>query len=461
MKTKSNIKWLKGATIARIHDGDKHGDFDAETFALQSLEDLQEMGSKVEFLKSTGTGKRAKVESLGVVILAKTGDVESLTSSIIADATRVDANLKGTQSPNPFVTDTDIPDELTATKDSCAWNLHGHEVESIALRDDSNVLNRFEYVQTPLVTSKGKGTGFDICECSDNGKPVGKPFAPSYGLVTNDKFISLIEAFASVLDKLGVKYSVVTTGTIMSRERQFVTLKIEQADTLKLGKREFKQFLSFLNSIASNAGCTLTVNNTSFCVCCRNTFAHCLLDVDGSPFYFGAKHTSKIGDYIKDLPRVFESFMASNDAMFGVFTRFNEFGMSMEQAEAMFASLVTRDENKGELDDKAKLSTRSANIAERLKELFTRGDGNDGQTALDVFSSVTQYYTHESAGETEDKTKQFESSEIGSGAKAKRTMFSWLCQVMQGGDIGKARFGAILKLGDKLWIDYRQAKASK
>ena len=410
------------------------------------------------------TVERILADGRKIQIPVATGnDGEADKATIQTDSDRVNTILTGVPSNNPvanvaFVSTGDIPDELTATKESCAWNLHGHEVEKITFApdDSNNILRRFEYVETPLVTSKGKPTGYCIAECSDNGLPVGRPYAKTYGTVFNNAFLSIGEAFGNKLDAMGIKWSIVTTGTVMTRERQFYTLKIDQAESLKLGKREFKQFLSFLNSIASTAGCTLTVTNTSFCVCCRNTFAHALQGADGSPFYFGGKHTSKLTGYVKDLPQVFDNFMKGNEVMFGHFKKFAEFGVGQADADKLFASFVTRDDAKGNPDDKGELSTRSANIAERLKVLFADAkQGNDGQTALDVFSAVTDYYSHESAGETDDKTKQFESSEFGSGARAKRTMFSWLCQAMQDKD-GAAKFGAILKLGDKLWVDYRK-----
>ena len=464
MKSKNTIKLPKGTTHVEIYSGEKHSRMDAETFNLQFQRDLEEMGDRAEFLRITGKGKKSTSEKLGDCLFnVSTGEVEASNATIQTDTDRVNTILTGVPSNNPaanvaFVSTGDIPDELTATKESLAWNLHGHEVESITFKvgDENNVLRRFDYIETPLQTSKGKPTGYCIAECSDNGLPVGRPYAKTYGTVFNNAFLAIGEAFGNKLDAMGVKWSIVTTGTVMTRERQFYTLKIEQADTLKLGNREFKQFLSFLNSIASTAGCTLTVTNTSFCVCCRNTFAHALHGADGSPFYFGGKHTSKLAGYVKDLPQVFDNFMHGNEVMFGHFKQFNEFGLPMAQVESLFAAFVTRDDAKGTPDDKGELSTRSANIAERLKVLF--GDakqGNDGQTALDVFSAVTDYYSHESAGESDDKTKQFESSEFGSGARAKRTMFSWLCQAMQGGEQA-SKFSAILKLGDKLWIDYRK-----
>ena len=455
MKTKSNIVIPKGATHVNIVDGDKRGRLDIETFSLQVLADLQEMGTSAEFVCITGKGKRAKSEVLGTVLLTD-GNAESTPANIQLDVARSAGETVLQDDPNvKEYVQPEIPDELTATKESHAWNLHGHEVPEIKLREASNVLNRFEYVQTPLLTSKGQRTGFKIAECSDNGLPVGRPYAKSYGLINNNSFIGLVESFGKVLDGLGLKWSTVTTGTLMDRERQFITIKIEQAESLKLGKREFRQFLSFLNSIASNAGCTLTINNTSFCVCCRNTFGHALLCDDGTPFYFGGKHTANLKDYIKDLPYVFDAFSKSNGELFKTLKGFNDVGITSTEAEQIFTAFITRDENKGELDAKGELSTRSFNMVERLKVLFAKGQGNDGQTALDVFSAVTEYYTHESAGESENKTKQLQSSEIGSGARAKRTMFSWLVQSIQ----DKSRFQAILKLGDQIFVAY--AKGAK
>src|SRR5690242_3294173 len=81
MKTKSNIQLPKDTTHVRVHNGKKHSDFDTETFALQPLADLQDMGDKLEFLKITGKGKRAKRESLGEYIILPTVNREDKSFS--------------------------------------------------------------------------------------------------------------------------------------------------------------------------------------------------------------------------------------------------------------------------------------------------------------------------------------------------------------------------------------------
>lgn len=113
-------------------------------------------------------------------------------------------------------------------------------------------------------------------------------------MLNNDGFLSVIESILAGLDKLGLKYLVATSGTVQERERQFITIKIIGEDDktkLVIGGREFKQFLNCLNSIPSNSGYTITFANQSFCVCCRNTFAHALHGENGGKFHVAIKHT--------------------------------------------------------------------------------------------------------------------------------------------------------------------------
>jgi hypothetical protein len=78
--------------------------------------------------------------------------------------------------------------------------------------------------------------------------------------------------------------------------------------------------------------------------------------------------------------------------------------------------------------EKRKLSTRAGNTVERLGELFVRGAGNRGETMLDCFSAVTDFYSHESSG-GENRLKQLASSEFGAGANAKARAWQGLVNV--------------------------------
>ena len=66
--------------------------------------------------------------------------------------------------------------------------------------------------------------------------------------------------------------------------------------------------------------------------------------------------------------------------------------------------------------------TRGINTADEIHGLFRAGIGNTGETKYDLFNGFTEYYTHGANRDEktdEQKNKQFGSSELGHGAKAK------------------------------------------
>lgn len=342
-----------------------------------------------------------------------------------------------------------IANELTTSVPT--WN--NRDLIEIKLRENSNVLNRFEYVPASL-TVGGFETDYKILQCSDTGAIVGKPFAESYGLVNNADFIAIIETICIVLEKMGLKYQISTTGTLQNRERSFISLKIEHGNETIIDGREFKMFLNCLNSIPSNSGCTVTFANNSFCVCCANTFAHVLQGKDGSKFHAAIKHTKNVKAVLEDVPILVEAYFSGNEKLFANLRHFATFPVGLVDAENFFAAFIGRT-LKGDLTDKSELKTRSANIIDKLSNLFVRGKGNKGETALDVFQAVTEYYTHFSAGESDDKNKQFNSSENGDGYFSKGEFYSWLVKYTQ----SKNSFNAIARVGETLLVNYRNRPA--
>ena len=313
-----------------------------------------------------------------------------LTDTVRAMALNGNADAMAA-APLAFV---DCEDTLTCTEKSNAWNRNEkNTVPVIELNGAGNVLAGFEYVPTPLLTEKGKKTPYSILTCSDNSMIVGKPFNPStYSLLGNKSFQAVIAQITAQLDKLGLKHEIVTTGTLYNRERQFLTIRLtdESLTTLNIDGREFRQFLNCLNSIPSNAGCTVTFANNSFCVCCRNTFSHCLHGDDGAEFHAALKHSKGLPIALADVPVLVEAFFASNKALFANLKSFVQFPVTLEDAEGYFAAFIGRDKG-DEPTDKTTLATRSANIVETLKGLFVKGKGNKGESALDLFQAVTEY----------------------------------------------------------------------
>lgn len=353
------------------------------------------------------------------------------------------------------IAEMELPNELTCTEDSGAWNRNeSNIVPEIKLRETSNILARYEVVPAPLMVGNIK-TRFSILSCSDNGAIVGKPFAGSYGLVNNDAFIGVVETLCAGLDKLGVKWKVVTTGNLNNRERTFISIKIEAGQENIVDGREIKSFLNALNSIPSNSGCLVTFAENTFTVCCANTFAHCYNGESGSKLHIALKHSKGVLLRLDDVPLIVESYLTGNKELFAKLKHFAAFPVGLVDAENFFAAFIGRD-LKGNLTDKTSLSTRSANIVETLQNLFVRGKGNKGETAFDLFNAVTEYFTHFSAGESSNPFKQMNSSEFGDGAKSKGEFFQWLLRYTA----DKGTFNGVAKVGETLLVSYRN-KAKK
>jgi hypothetical protein len=374
-----------------------------------------------------------------------------------------------------------IADELWLSPDSSAWNQgidNTHNDQTL----QNNVLTRFEYVPSQLTLPSGKKSKYQILTCSDNGIEVGRPFNPStYTLLNNADFLGVGEQIANGLDKLGVKCKLVSSGTLMERDRQFYCFKLDGHEELKIDdKRTVRMFMNCLNSIPSSAGCTVTFANNGFVVCCRNTFAKALRKADDTEFHASLKHSKGLKPMLKDIPLMVESFISGNAKLLTQLKAFTSFPVTLDDAGLVFSAFIGKDKSRlpvtakdiaeltvdkflllAGMNDKAELTTRSANMVERLKTLFTRGDGNKGESALDVFQAVTQYYTHESAGDSDDKLKQVQSSEIGSGAIAKADFFDMLIAATQ----SRSRWQGVAKIGQSIlvaWDKTRQGReASK
>ena len=71
------------------------------------------------------------------------------------------------------------------------------------------------------------------------------------------------------------------------------------------------------------------------------------------------------------------------------------------------------------------VSTRCLNTVDSLDSLFKRGAGNRGESYADVFSAVTDYYTHNSTrGGGKSKSNQYVSSEFGLGRMNKQSFWT-------------------------------------
>jgi phage/plasmid-like protein (TIGR03299 family) len=303
----------------------------------------------------------------------------------------------------------------------------------------------FEIERKPIFVNSGKlrkVADFSVFVATDNGEIIGKPMSDTYSALKNEEFWELCQ------DALrGTGAIVESAGTLNNRARRFITIKLDDKST-KIGGREFKNRISMIDAIDGTA--YFHAINTSVCVVCANTARMAIGDMTGE-FRFKLKHTKNFHTKIENMEKQIES-------MLGVQAEFNA-ALEMTANEPL-AITGARHLFAGWLGSEAEtLSTRAVNTVERLVALHVKGLGNDGETLLDGVSAVTDFYSHESSGGDENdgfRWKQFNSSEFGSGNRAKTDFLSTLFLTEKGRVKGIDRNGIaeMQKRGATLLLDY-------
>jgi hypothetical protein len=258
---------------------------------------------------------------------------------------------------------------------------------------------------------------------------VSTPFAvDTYTPLPNKDFVRIIRAS---LEGLGISDAIESCGSVFDRRRVFVSIELPDFREFEAGGRVFKNYLNFLNSF--DMSCHFMANTSNICVVCNNTFT-ANLQAGGCMI----KHTKNMEDRLKDLPNVIAEANIRQKGFENDFLTLAGIECTATKAEHFFAGFLVK---------QGGLSTRAANTVESLMKLF--GDakqGNKGKDFADVFSAVTDYYTHESAG-GESVAKQFQSSEFGDGANKKREAMSVLIK----DDARKET----MEIGERALVEYR------
>jgi len=271
----------------------------------------------------------------------------------------------------------------------------------------------FEIERLPLLVANDTPLeGWSFFRCSDDGKPAGVPVAESYIALSNARFWEIVQNAVG-----GTGATIESAGTIYDRCRRFVTVKLgTDLDTFKVGDREFNNRFSLLDSIDGSTN--FYGVNSSTCVVCANTFAVVMGDHSGE-FRFKIRHSKNILPKIENMEKAIDQFLGVTAQFKKALSIANEIPVTPVDARSLFAGWAATDTNG--------MSSRSFNTVTRLTELFNRGAGNNGETLLDAFSAVTDYYSHESSGGADQpgfRMKQTISSEFGSGSRKKQDFFA-------------------------------------
>jgi hypothetical protein len=242
---------------------------------------------------------------------------------------------------------------------------------------------------------------------------VGKPFAPgSYTFIDNVRFIKLIE---DSLKEAGIEMDVESCGSVFNRSRTFVSIPLPGLKEQKLGDREFKFYLNFINSFDMST--PLMANVSNICTVCNNTLTF-NLDAGG----FLVRHTKNAIEKLDALPDVIALAVQTQREFANDFLKLASAACDEDTAEAFFAGFLAA-------ESAEKLTLNTKNRVDRLVKLFRKGAGNNGKNWADVLSAGTDFFTHEAAsgrGDENAKWKNELSSAWGAGARQKERMFSLL-----------------------------------
>ena len=279
-------------------------------------------------------------------------------------------------------------------------------------------LAQWDIVKAPLYTvENGQPSETEFCQivASDNSKiRIGTPVhCETYQPVTNADFLRIVND--ALLGITGVR--VASVGSVCARGRVFVSVKLTELESFKAAKREFKPYLNFLNSHDQSS--VFAVNTSNTCTVCNNTFSMNLHDKTGTGLRVRLKHTRNVGQRLENIPELVDGFLGAQAEFRAKMDTFDSQPIAEKHARSFFTGFLTPKVNAENLNTAdLELSTRKTNQIDRLTSLFSTGVGSRGETLADVFSAVTDYYTHESSG-GDDIEKQIVSSDYGMGQAQK------------------------------------------
>jgi hypothetical protein len=283
---------------------------------------------------------------------------------------------------------TTIVDTVTR-ENSMPWDVVESPIYYKVAQPDEYGIVRDVFVQDPE---------FKTLLASDDFLPVGQPYGSSYCPTS-------IQMFWEVIRKgMGdTPYQIISAGTVDNRQKVFASLKV--SDGFRIGDREFKDYITLLDSFDKST--SLTAKYTNVCVVCANTFAAAM----GAGQVIGkAKHTAMIEVNASRLIDAIDAFAGTSATFKGLLQEAYETPCSRDEARAWITGIEGR--NAEELSNGLKQKTA------RMVELFDGGRGNQGRTRLDAFSALTDFHSNESTNRKGDNA-QYMTSEWGASAQVK------------------------------------------
>lgn len=292
-----------------------------------------------------------------------------------------------------------------------AWHKKTIVREDLSL--DNNRLRTWDAVPKHLLMEGGEGDYQEIPDmqlvCSDDWHiRLGRPFNPkSYQPLTNQKFLDMIKEAVS-----GTQHRVTSVLSTRRRCRTAVSLSLEGLNEYDTGGHHFEPFLNFGNSYDESS--TLWHNTSNIESVCDNTFGFNQQLAEGG--HGGSyRHTPGLLEKLPEIAKLIDAAVGVHREFAEAFESLSKIAASPREANFVFLGFVADPEAE-------EASQRAKNMSRKLGELFGEGPGCKGQDRSDMFSAMTNYYTHGSRA----SFRQIHSSEFGFGAQRKREFLGYL-----------------------------------
>jgi len=299
---------------------------------------------------------------------------------------------------------------------------HWHGLNEIhdKLNLDTCWLSKWETVAVRL-QKRGQDCKWSVLECSDiAGQEIGKPYNPeTFKPITNADFIQLVRTSIA-----GTQHEVESVGSVRSRGRVFISVKLNGMEKFKVAGHEFSAHLNFGNGHDKSSVLWANTSNTD--TVCDNTFTKNLVSVENKEkdskddISLKQRHTKNVELKLPAMADLIDKAIGIQGEFQLAFEELASESIAIVPVKQLFAGFIGRKAVK-----ENGLSTRAVNTVDKLVELYKSGTGggNKGETLADAFSAITDYYTHFSSG-GDDKFRQFVSSEYGAGNTAKTDFFN-------------------------------------
>ncbi len=211
---------------------------------------------------------------------------------------------------------------------------------------------------------------------------IGKPITDTYGAISNQVFLSMID------DALkGTPHEIWSVGSVRNRGRVFVSVKLAQDFVRKIGHREFKDYLNFGNS--HDLSSPLFINNTGVCTVCDNTFTQNLYTAAKAQVITGneeiadatnlqVRHSRNAIKRLPEIAKLLDKALGVRAEFYAALGEMENVPMSSDTAREVFAGFegkALRTDtvlvNGTAVTGTKGLSTRTLNKVARLTGLFT------------------------------------------------------------------------------------------